>query len=1037
MAQGRFSKYNQAVLADDQRQQIKKAKGRVDESEKTLQQQRSQLDKELQKATLQDKQISTESVLSAKQQFQQREKQISQQKKSISQAEQKLQRAKSEVPSIQELENRGLKKEVKGNKIIFYREDSYEEFENHSETYRPEEYIFNRKTKKPVEFVERDEFRVSDRERDADVSRKVTFDNQGVVRRVQRFGEKDGDMVDELEERYDPKGRLTKRKEYDDGELEERVDFDYQNGKVSKKKRDYDARRRREQQAKDVENTFKVTDNETGRVFERTLYEDGSFDDELVKRQVYQVRLDTNQKTGVRTEQYLGKQGDLIRTVKKTPQFEQTSPQQQREITPLVLEGEQGQKTAQQIIRDVTVSGDRNNAITQTSTPSQIRQQRGQQADIIQNRDIVFGFSQPSQGQVNLNPARAVVSPATFVFNTGRYAVDAFQTGGQNVVSDVRDARQFVGEKGAIGTAGAVAGGTIGSAARDPFGFLGEGAAFGATSRAASSASRAVRRSKTTVDPIDSKTETIDLESSPNRQGVGVEVSRTNARFQVNTPRTTGQKIGDFLKSESSGPGTGRPRKVNREVVEADATTTLDKETRAFGQRDPDVSVEQGTTAVSRESVATDILEGRQEVNVRGPRTQGSATQTVSGVRQGRFQVVDVGNERTFSRTDKIGTINNENVFRTQSVNPRTGEASVGTSMNVNRQRGVQQPTSERFADGSVSETDLFFNVRDRRSSPADDSVEVGATSSGAAAQLESQPQKSFNVVNLGETPSTQRGATSSGAAAQLESQPQKGLNVVNLGETPSAQRKSSEFGSSSAPSRASRGGSGQVQAFADDFAEQQQTMKELSSRQSRSLDRVDDAFERNPQAPTQTPISSQTIRNIAVPRPGNRFVPSFSLSQSRATTQTTQQFQGLRQPQTSFEDIRQGNAPAQSFESSIISSQATTTRQQKGFSFNAQSSAQTTAQTSTFSNPSPGRPSSGTPVKPPVSPPGKPRFRFDLQGSGSSGEQPFSFGTLQDDGRYVSSLGGALTGKTSRSPTRDITGLKLRAVQIGGKRNK
>lgn len=993
MASGEFTKYNQAVLADDEVKQIQKAKESVNISKQDLQQQKKDLDKELKLATLKDKSISPESVLSAKKRLRKEEQRLSQATSQIQAAESKIQSAKSNVKTTEQLEKAGYKKEVRGNDVIYYKEDTYRKSRNHDRrTYREEEYIFS-KDGKPKKFIERDEYEDEKGFRRIDEQEIVEFRN-GLVKEVTRYDEveKDGDVDFEKEynEIYDDKGRLIRRKRWDDGEPEFKETFDYKNGQVFVEERDYERERRRKKKAQEVENVFEVTDKETGRTFERTLMKDGSFSDKLVERGVYEVKLKTNQETGVKTEEFFGKQGDLIKTITKTPVKSKKQQKQEQALDIAQVDIPQQNRDVRTQLTDITlpISEEQQRNQRQTITPQQLAQ-RGQP---VQGAEIVFGFDRPEEGQINLNPARVVVAPYQLGENIGGYLADTITTRGQNVQTDLKEGRDFVQREGFFGTLGIIAEGTLTAAATDPFGFVGEGVALGGAGKGALSAVKSARRSKVKVKPIKADSQSIGIETAPNRQGLGIEASRTRAQFEIQTPKTTRQKIGDFIREESTGRRTSS--NVNREIVDVDARGVINKETRALGQRDPDFIVRQTENPISREFSPADVLEGDIKVNVRGPRTQGQANVRVDGIRQGQNQIINVGDDTFFSRTQNVGKLNNEDIFRTETLNPRTQEVSVALSKNV-KQKPTTQPTQDFFPEGSVSQTDVFFNRRDLKAS-ADDIVDADVVKSSAVAQIGSSSQSQPRFINLDD-------------ATPIRPQTPK----------PSKSKPSSQAG-------------GQTQIF-DDGLKSQSKVTEMTKSEGAPIGRAENIFETGPKTPTQIPVSPELIKKIVVPDSKFKFTPSLSFAQ--ASSQRTSPAQSFEEAQSLFEE--QKRTPEQQSSFDTIIEQTKTPDRPVRFDFSFKSGqAQRTAQENIFDNPVPVPQRPSTPPSPPTPPPKPPRFRFDLAGQGEGKKRKsFAFEALEDDGRYISSLGAALTGKTSKNPTQDISGLRIRAILINGKR--
>lgn len=1035
MASGEFSKYNQAVLADDEQKQLKKARKSIDEAESQFTKQKSDFDKNLKLATFKNQDISRDKVVSAKKQLREQEQIISQADKQVSSSEKKFSKAKSVVETPEQLEKKGYKKEVRGNKVIYYKEDTYERREDDERSYREEEYIFNKKTKKPVKFVRRDEGRRENSDKEFVFDQRVVEFKNGAVRRVEEKEEFEGSDEYRRREFYDPQGRITDIRYYDDGQFEEEEEFRYDGGQVIVERDTAEAQAARRarikaedkfwkdykkayNQAKDQGIDIQIDGDKNQTLKQKADAFNEQYTEGLKeKREITEIRLKTDQETGVQTLKYKNKEGDILREVEKTPV---NAPN----FT--TMEGESVYVSPQ--TRRVTQTNDVRSQLTDITLPVTEQQQRNQRQTItpqqleergkpVQGADVVFGFSAPGENEVNLNPARFFVAPYQAGGKIGDYLYETIDTRGSNVKQDVSAAKEFVVDEGIIGTGGALLVGTATAVAQDPFGFVGESVAGGGVVKGVRTASNSARRARTEVNPIDMDSRSVQIDTAGNRQGLGIESTQSRGRFEIR-------------------------RGKNTEVVDVETSGLINKESRALGQRDPEYIVSRDVkNTLSREYSPADVLDGNIDVKVSGPKTRATTTARVDGIRQGDNQIINVDDQTFFSQTQKVGQLDTEDIFVTQTLNPKTQDVSVSTSKNV-RQSNTDVPTQDLFTDGSISQTDVFYNRRDLMR-PSPDRV-VDTTASPRRIDLNKQTQSMDEFIasrSKPQTPRTQQpGVVDTTSRVQgevplsmedfLKNQLGDDTQFDKVGASAAATSSSSsqpKFIDLQEPKKGSSGS--QTQVFEE--PKKAETSTTAISQAQKDITEYDNPFQSKSEAPTQVPISPQLVKKTIIPDTQFKPVPAVDFDQSPVNFQS----QNFAQDQYPFEEQKKSPVQEPTFDTSFRSDQTPRRDVTFDFSFSSAQSPETKQTPSFDSPPSPQKPA--PPVKPPVAPPNRPRLDLDFDfNKKSSKNKRFAFEALEDDGRYISSLGAAITGKTSKNPTQDITGLKVRAIQLNG-RNK
>lgn len=355
-----------------------------------------------------------------------------------------------------------------------------------------------------------------------------------------------------------------------------------------------------------------------------------------------------------------------------------------------------------------------------TSTPAQINQLTNQEAQNIQGTETTFSFSAPEEGQTNLNPLRFVVAPAALVYRT-------VSSGGGNIVQGGKDLVTSVKSEGLVSTGKNIVVGTARAAATDPFGFVGEGAAFGGAGKVAK---QAFSKATTKVQPITSSSESLSVAT---REGsLGIEKIDIKAQYEVQT---------------------GLIRRKT-EIVDVQADGIINKEVRSLGNQDPIIQrpVE---NPLSTEFSRTTVGEGMLEVNVEG---FGQTNSKVNFFQQGNKQIVEVDKSTSISKTESVGKLNNEEIFKTTSRDLKTGDKEVTLSKEVKPFKEGTTLSDDLFAGASKSETDIYIKNKDLKPTP-EKIVDVDASSVSSKLELPSPP-KDIQVIK----PPKQKGSGNKGS---------------------------------------------------------------------------------------------------------------------------------------------------------------------------------------------------------------------------------------------------------------------------------
>lgn len=981
MVSGDFSKYNQAVLASEQREQIAEAETSLSKQKQILSEEETKFKKGLRAASLSGK-YSPEAVLAAKKQIRQQQSQLSQSEAQIKAAETQINAPLSQVKTPDQLEAQGYQKRVSGSTTTYYKEDSYKD-RGKKKTFVEEEYTFV--NGKPQKIIKRDDYRDGDRRR-VDEEQIIEFSSSGTVKSFREY--RDGERREV--ETYDDLGRLTSETKYNrEGKKEERQRFTYkEDGSISVKTRDYAAERKAQEKAqakqeaqlaesrKYKQMTASVDWSGNSEYTETAFNPDSGQWEKTTTTYTKQQQVPTKKisstktlqatKTPIVSEQLKVK--DIQQLGLSTGVNQGTSTQNIPSINIKSPEQIQLEKQITQGVQSMDFSTPESvrSVQTQTSTPQQIDALTNVKATAITGREVVFNFDSPKENQVNLNPTRILIAPYQVGSKIGNYLAENVK-GEASIVQDTKKVFKTV-VSDPVGTGKNIVVGTVEKVATDPFGFVGETLALEGAARVGGGAVKAVKESKVKVEPIGFETRAVQVESAASRQGVGIEQIETIGQVRVET--------GVFKKKS--------------EVVDVKASGIINKETRALGVKDPEVGIFK-ENAVSTEFSPARVLEGDIQVAAKGKTT----TVKVEGLQQEAKQIINVGDETFLSETVKVGKLNDETLFKTTTQNIKTGDLSIGLSKQA-KSKGTDLPTQEAFATGTVSQTDVFLKQKDLEITP-EKIIDVEATS--------------FKVVDV----------------PQPKSTPMIQGEFYNSMIDDSGKIKVEKVKPKSEPIQRDFTQSGQTQVF-EEISPQKQTTTDLMKTEKSSLVDVEQSFKTRETTPTQFTIPESTIKSLVVETPkfelkpfvavqniaaqGN--VPQFKFDQKIGTTEertqepTTDTFfdQVIKQDVTPIQEV----APAFSFKSD------TTTGQK-------QKQDQVFDEITPTPTPTP-IPKPEIPVEPP-----KLKFGFAWEGKGKKQKtQEFSF---KDEGQYIASLGGALTGLSSKNPTKDITGLKFRAILI------
>lgn len=139
---------------------------------------------------------------------------------------------------------------------------------------------------------------------------------------------------------------------------------------------------------------------------------------------------------------------------------------------------------------DLPISENQQTNQRQTITQAQLAE-RGKP---VEGASLTFSFSAPKENEINLNPTRFVIAPYELGYKVGDYLADNVK--GEKSIREDLGAITTKVKQDPLGTANAVITGTLEAAAKDPFGFIGEGVALGGVGKIAASPLKKLRPSK-------------------------------------------------------------------------------------------------------------------------------------------------------------------------------------------------------------------------------------------------------------------------------------------------------------------------------------------------------------------------------------------------------------------------------------------------------------------------------------------------------------------------------------------------------------
>lgn len=977
MDDGQFSKYNQAVLAEDQYQELQESKSNLIKEKAELQESKSNFKKELKTAVITNENYSFSKVKATKKQFKNRETELTTAENKLNEAENKFNQYKSGVVTLDYLESSGYEKQVTSDKIIYYKTDTYYQSDKDRERknksiFRKEEYIFS-PDGTPIFFARRNDYQ-DGRIRKVNETQDTTFTN-GIVSKYREYdlyerSPSDAELALSYYEEYDTKGRITKIIKYKDTVKDEQRNFDYDpnSDAVSIYEKDYYKLNQSKETTSKISNIYDVTDNKTGVTTSRTLYNDGSFTDTPKSTEVHAIKLFTDSNTGIKTEDYFSKDDQLIKSVTYSP-LETKSPTKSYssyfETIPKSNNNNNKSNIPQfdNIIIPISETQQRNQK--QTITQQQLLG-RGQST---QGSKFVLSFDSPKSNEINLNPLRVLTAPYQLANKVKSYTSEIIGTSGKNIIDDSMKLKNNIKERGGINFANDLIEGTLKSAATDPFGFISEGVVLGGVGKGAKSAINSVKQSSVKINPIEFKTKSVNIETAYNKQGLGVEVIETTGKVEV----TSG-----LLKKKN-------------EIVDVNAQGIINKETRVFGTKESDVTLIK-KNSLSTEITPTEFIAGEMKVSVKGK----TSSVNIDGIKQGNKQILNAGKETFMSETKSVGKLNNENIFRTRTENLKTNDVQITLSKNV-KSKGTTLPTKEAFASGSISQTDTFISGKPI-AKPKEKIINAELSS-----------KKDIIKPLLEQKPAPIKIIVKDNSKLTLNTKPKAEFNN-DLSFKP------------------------QTYAFKEKTATKQTTY-DLSKNKEAKINNFEKEIKTTYKSSTNIPISNKIIKDTLKSNSNKiKFIP----------------------PKTSNSDLINSDSSGFSFDKLKDISPSQKTNSDSDFSFKRESKtnfdvdnsfkrsfdfdskqSQHTSQKNIFRTPKSPSPPSNVPINPAfkTNVP-KPRGLSFGQGSGIK-TKDFNFDQLKDGGQYISSLGGALTGKYSKNPTKDNTGLRFRAILLSnGRKN-
>lgn len=204
----KYENYNQAIAQETQIRTIEKdIKPQLQKQLVEVENSENSYNKNLRSAVISNKKVDLKKATQTKQRFSKIKNEIKKPLEELKAEKEKINNLKSGVKTIKQLESENYKKEVRGNNIIYYKEDTYKKRKNDKKkrTYREEEFIF-RSDGTPVKFIEREDYRAGDK-RKVDEEEIVFFDSEGRISQVKTYN--DGEKEKKLNYSFNSDGSIS------------------------------------------------------------------------------------------------------------------------------------------------------------------------------------------------------------------------------------------------------------------------------------------------------------------------------------------------------------------------------------------------------------------------------------------------------------------------------------------------------------------------------------------------------------------------------------------------------------------------------------------------------------------------------------------------------------------------------------------------------------------------------------------------------------------------------------------------------------
>lgn len=972
MVQGEYSKYNQAVTQKEAiTPQINSTQEQIQDTEKKI-------NKDLKTAVLTNQKYNISKAQKTKQQITKAKNQLNSYQTSI--------QKKSTLITPQELEKQGYKKEIQGDKTIYYKENKYRKSNNHNKrTYREEEYIFSNNNQ-PIKFVKRDTYRDGDKKRLYE--EEITEFQNGLIAKHREYRNDEKQQI----EQYDNKGRVQYIKKYNsNGKEKEGEFFSYnQDGTYTIETKDYEKNRSQIRKSKKIVNTYDVYNNKTGITTKRKLYADGHYEDKLKDVETHKIKINKDKKTGKITEKYFSKQGNLIKEIEQTPIVKKT-PVKKYDIyetkNQTKLKGEtlfeqinkngaKKQKEIEKIFKpQIKQTQFQKQNQQQTSTISQIEELKNPTSQ--KGKEITFSLHQ-EKGKVNLNPIRLVVAPVELgmtigdmAYNIGAfigdYAAETIITKGQKVKNDYKkikkgynSTKKFIDDEGWMAAGGValsatstiglgVMEGTVNAAVEDPLGFVSESLAGGSVEQAAK---RTILQKTTSINPIELNSKKIQFEK--NKQIV--ELGEIKGIYEVQN-------------------------KKGNQIIEIKAQSEINKQQKYQGVMDPEFYI-QKNNQISQQILPTEFSKGKVKVISQGK----SKEFEIFSIRQQNKQLSKIDKELYYTQTNKINNLNGDDIFSSRTENINTGEGKISYSKKINSKQ-TKSPTQIQIS-ASQDQTNIFYDRSKSSKKYSDIIQENSKLSQQQKIKLTKQNKVHTKEINI-----------------------ENYKNEINFEDYPKQSKTIDDFNS-----------------LTQTLEKTKTKTKTLTKQKNQRVESYNSKFSTE-QFSTEIPISEKMIFDtIYSQKLKFKTIPSYKQIQQTKSTQK----------QISSNSFEFQNPTKQITEKKTTKEQIKINQTKNQFDYDY-------TPKFSFENPTKTK----TPTQPknnPTAPIPQPKIEFDnnMKTSFDFDYKPKtkiktnskSNQKLKDDGQYIGSLGGALLDLTSTNPTKDITGLKIRAIKKTKKNN-